>query len=87
VKRGAESATHKKTIHPVNKYGNTKDEVSKTDGPASTASFRMKNSGYLIAFAFVGLLLYSNLMSGKTSDSYNSEPIPWYGGRGGNTYH
>jgi hypothetical protein len=56
-----EAVHNSKTVHPVNKYGNTKDTVSKLEGSAKTTSYRMKNSGYLILAALAGLILYSNI--------------------------
>lgn len=63
--RGAEAVVHKKTIHPINKYGNTKDSVSKMEGSAKSTSYRMKNSGYLVLAVLAGLILYSNMAAAR----------------------
>lgn len=71
IVRGAEAVVHSKTVHPINKYGNTKDEVSKVEGPAASTSYRMKNSGYVVIVVLAGLIIYSN-MAAKQPPGYSA---------------
>lgn len=86
VKRGAEMAVHKQAVHPINKYGNTKDQVSDVEGSAASTSFRMKNWGYLLIAGFVIVLVISNSMgssSGGGGSPFYLESVR----RSGTTYH
>lgn len=65
VRRGAEEAVHKKTIHPVNKFGNTKDSVTANTGSAVDASYRMKNSGVMVLAALFILIGATNLAANR----------------------
>lgn len=60
VRRGVETASHKSTVHPVNKYGNTRDATSAMEGSAASSSYRMNNSGYLVLGALFALIVVSN---------------------------
>lgn len=61
LRRGVEQAVHKKTIHPINKYGNTSDAISENKGGAVTTSYRMKNSGVIVIAFLIWAIIYSNM--------------------------
>ena len=61
--RGLEQVLQKTTIHPVNKYGNSRDSVSELKGPAKSTSSRTHYSVVLIGFAFLGSTLLINYLT------------------------
>lgn len=63
LETGAKVSKHKTTIHPINKYSNARDNVSKTDTVTKTAAFRSNTSAMIIVALFAVALLYTNVRS------------------------
>lgn len=61
--RGAEAAHHSATIHPINKYGNTRDKKTKLEGPAKSTTDRTTVKMWVAGGAFILLLAFINYRS------------------------
>jgi hypothetical protein len=60
IVRGADAARHSATIHPINKYGNTRDKVTKLEGPAKSTTDRTTLKMWVAGGMFLFLIAVIN---------------------------